>query len=119
MALTNAELNALLDIAGARYGFASLHSASPGSTGANELTGGSPAYARQAIVWDPASGQVLSLDTGETFDIPAGSTVHSVGLWSALTAGTFYGSDALSAAESYVGQGTYELTALTITASST
>lgn len=119
MALTNAELNALLDIAAARYGFASLHSASPGSTGVNELTGGSPAYARQAVAWDPASGQIVAIDGTELFDVPAGSTVHSVGLWSALTAGTFYGSDALSAAESYVGQGTYELTALTITASST
>jgi hypothetical protein len=118
MSLTNNELNAVLDAIGPRYAYASLHSASPGSTGTNELTGGSPAYARKAIVWDPAASQILPLDASLLFDVPAGSTVHSVGLWSAVTAGTFRGSDQLSATEVYVGQGTYELTALTITASS-
>lgn len=119
MALTNNELNAVLDAIGPRYAYASLHSASPGTTGANEITGGSPAYARQPVVWDPATGQVLGLNGPLEFDVPGGATVHSVGLFSAVTAGTFRGGDALTAAETYVAQGVYELTALTITASST
>lgn len=118
MGFTNTELNAALDALAPRWAYASLHSASPGSTGANELTGGSPAYARLPVVWDPATGQILGLDAALEFDVPAGSTVHSVGLWSAVTAGTFRGSDALSAAETFTGQGVYELTALTVTTSS-
>jgi hypothetical protein len=43
------------------------------------------------------------------FDVPAGRTVLYIGLWSAVTAGTFYGS-ALVTSETFGAQGTYTLT---------
>lgn len=95
--------------------YVSLHSADPSTTGANELTGGSPAYARQAVTWGSASNGAQSLGGAEQFDVPAGSTVAYFGLWSAATTGTFYGSGALSATETYGGQGTYTLNNATVT----
>lgn len=72
-------------------GFASLHSAYS-TTGTNELTGGSPAYARQAVTWSAASGgSKASASVAGAFNVPAGSTVAFVGLWSAATLGTFAG----------------------------
>lgn len=69
---------------------ASLHTGSPISAGGNEATGGSPAYARQALSWAaPASGQGVT-STAETFDVPAG-TYTWLGLWTASTSGTFLG----------------------------
>jgi hypothetical protein len=65
-----------------------LHTGFPPSAG-NELTGGSPVYARQPIGWAaPAAGCRSMSPTPETFEVPAGSTVRCVGLWNALTVGT-------------------------------
>jgi hypothetical protein len=74
--------------AGAKYG--SLHSAYS-VTGANELTGGSPAYARKALTWAGASAGAKALSSAVVFDAPAGSTVQFFGLWDALTSGNFLG----------------------------
>ena len=67
---------------------ASLHSAYS-STGANELSGGSPAYARKALTWAAASGRSKATSASVAFDVPAGSTVAWIGLWDAVTAGDF------------------------------
>lgn len=90
---TTTEKNAILDARSGSWVAASLHSADPSTTGANELTGGSPAYARKAITWGSGSGgQVVSVTTAQVFDVPAGSTVAFIGIWSATSAGTFRGS---------------------------
>src|SRR5437870_8328943 len=107
MALNNTAKNLMLDALGAVIGYVSLHTASPGTTGTNEVTGGSPAYARKAVTWNAASGADLDNNANPVFDVPAGTTITHYGLWSASTGGTFYGGDALSAQESYGGQGTY------------
>lgn len=70
--------------------FASLHTAYS-ATGANELTGGSPAYARKSATWSAASSQSKASSNAPVFDIPASTTVAWVGYWSASTAGTFAG----------------------------
>lgn len=69
----------------------SLHTGDPSTTGANEVTGGSPAYARQAMAWSAASGGSKAMSGTETFDIPAGTTVRYVGFFSASSGGTFWG----------------------------
>lgn len=72
---------------GAKY--ASLHTAYS-ATGTNEVSGGS--YARQALTWDAAaSGSKAAAATLPSWSVPAGTTVRWVGLWSAVTAGTFLG----------------------------
>lgn len=90
MPLTVATRNSLLDGLDALCTHGSLHSAWS-STGANELTGGSPAYARQPLGWSAAASANKSWSGAETFNVPAGATVAFVGLWSALSAGTFRG----------------------------
>ena len=101
----------LLDSTGTQYGFASAHSGDPGATGtANELTGGSPAYARKAITWASATSATPSVKalaaTFPVFDIPAGSTVSHVGFWTLVTGGTYGGCIDVTD-EVYAGQGTY------------
>ena len=67
---------------------ASLHTAFPGTTGANEVTGGAPAYARKNITMNAsAGGSGRSLNASVTFDVPA-TTVRYVGFWNG---GTFVG----------------------------
>ena len=88
--------------------FLSLHTANPGTTGASEATGGAPAYARKSTVVTATAGTGTS--TQVTFDIPAGNYTH-FGTWSAVTGGTFYGGNPLSAT---VAAGAQQQTLLTI-----
>lgn len=94
MPFSTAGLNKALDgleTATSIIGFVSLHTAYS-TTGTNELTGGSPAYARIAITWNAAgSGSKTSLNTPLTLNVPPLTTVAFVGLWSALTVGNFAG----------------------------
>ena len=89
--------------------YASLHTASPGDTGANEVAGGAPAYARKSIAFGVAAAGVINATNQPVFDVPAGTTVAFVGFWDALTAGNHIGSaDVVD--EVFAGQGTYTLT---------
>jgi hypothetical protein len=78
--------------------------------GAAEITGGSPAYARQAVSWTAASNGLIRPTVDETFDIPAGATVDGWRGFTALSGGTDYDGAPLTA-ETYAGQGTYTLEA--------
>lgn len=99
MGLTPTEKSRIVDLATPGATHASLHSGDPSTTGANELTGGTPAYARKALTWGSASaGQAVTVTTAQAFDVPAATTVVFVGFWSALTAGTFRGFVAAGAA---------------------
>lgn len=104
--------NLLLDaLAAADY--ISLHTADPGLTGANEVTGGSPAYARKALTWSSAANGTKSISNQPVFDVPA-TTVAYVGLWSAVTGGTYYGHWD-PADEVYTAQGTYTVASGSVT----
>lgn len=72
-------------------GWISLHTADPGTTGTDEATGGSPAYARVQTTWSGGSSDGIVVGSGVTIDVPAGTYTH-VGVWTASTAGTFIGS---------------------------
>lgn len=95
MAKTTAFKTTLLNAYLGAAVYASLHTADPGTTGASEATGGSPAYARKVITWGSPSAGVVSGGT-VTFDIPAGTFTH-IGFWSAVTAGTYVDGYALNA----------------------
>lgn len=83
--LTDAVKNAALDEAGTLLGFLAVHSAYS-AIGANEASS-----ARQAIAWNPASGAVVAMNGAESLAMPEGSTGAWLGLWSAITGGTFRG----------------------------
>lgn len=109
MALNTTALNLMLDALGAVAVYVSLHTDAVGSGSGNEVTGGSPAYARKAITWNAASSGNLDNDDNPTFDVPAGTTIRRVGFWSASEDGTYYG-DADITDETFGAQGTYTLT---------
>lgn len=109
MPYTNAAKHAMLDHLATLITHASLHTADPGTTGTNEVSGGSPAYARKSITWNAASAGNLDSSNAPVFDVPASTTVTHVGFWSAVTGGTFYGSADVTD-EAFGAQGTYTLT---------
>lgn len=91
----------------------SLHTDDPGDTGANEVAAGS--YERQPITWQPASGGSKTINEAPVFQVPASTTIKFFGLWSAATAGSWRGGEALPKNETYSGPGTYTAKSLTIT----
>ena len=61
----------------------SLHSADPGTTGTNELSGGS--YAKETITFAAASGGEKAVNNAPVVNVPASATVAWVGLWAGAT----------------------------------
>lgn len=116
MPLTDTERNTIADAEATRLSYVSLHTANPSTTGANEATGGTPAYARKALTWNASTGGTASANE-VTFDVPAGTYTH-FGIWSALTSGTFRGGNSLAASQVISSQGQIKLTvSIPVTAS--
>lgn len=76
--LTDATVNSMLD--SQTLSSCSLHTAYS-ATGANEVAGGAPAYARKAITMGAAAARARAASTQPTFDVPAATTVRFIGLW--------------------------------------
>ena len=99
--ITDAERNYLADQEAARITHLSLHTATPGTTGASEATGGSPAYARKAVTFNAA---------GAAGPLGSGLQPATVGVaWSSevtfdVAAGTYRLGNTLSASQSPSGQ---------------
>ena len=121
MPLSIAGRNAAVDGLATAATFLSLHSANPGDTGASEISGGSPAYARRPATWSAAVNGSRALSASAQFDVAAATTVSYFGSWSAASGGVFLGGDALRdtngdpVIETFGGQGTYTLTTATLT----
>lgn len=115
MPYSTAARNAMLDALGAVAGFVSLHTADPGTTGANEVSGGS--YARKAASYATASGSSKPSSNAQAFPVPPATTVSHFGLWSAASGGVFYGGGPLvndqgvPTPETFNGAGTYTMAA--------
>ena len=110
MPWTDAFKNILLDGGVSAHGtiYASLHSAAP-TAGANEISGGSPAYARKALTFASAASGAKALSATVTFDVPA-CTVAYLGFWSASSGGTYRGYAVISST-TFVAQDVYVLAA--------
>lgn len=106
MALNDTAKNYMLNQLGGQVGYVGLLTAD--SSGA-EISGGSPAYARKAVTWASASSGNLDSSSTPVFDVPGGVTITHLGFFSAATGGTYYGSAALSASETFGSQGQYEV----------
>lgn len=76
----------------------SLHSAYS-TTGANELAGGSPAYARGPVSYGGPSGGGKAQSANVTMNVPASATVAFIGRWTAVSAGAFMGMTAAGGSE--------------------
>lgn len=101
MPLSNALLNAGAE--GLKDGFTHVGLLN----GSTELTGGSPAYARKTLAYGATSAGDWAGTA--TFDVPAGSTVNTVGFYTASSGGSPVHTETVTA-ESYGAQGTYALT---------
>jgi hypothetical protein len=114
MPLTDGTLNALGTHLASLCGWASLHSADPGSTGTNATSA-----ARKAITFNVDADGDLTLASTVAFTGGAASgAVSHVGLWSASSGGTFRGGFALTGDTSFNAAGEYNLTGLTINGTS-
>jgi len=100
--------NTAADAVAPHLAFVSLHTGDPGSTGASEVAGGNPAYARKALVF-PAAANGATSATEVTFDAPAGAFSH-FGIWSAATGGTFRGGGTLAVTQTLASQGQVKVT---------
>jgi hypothetical protein len=88
LASTTAENQALDALTGGTtnvLAFASLHTATTGTTGTNEYAG----VTRLACSWNAASGGAKTNSTALTFTTSGATAVTHVGTFSAVTAGTF------------------------------
>ena len=93
--LTTANANAMLTAAPCvptTVYYLSLHSGSPGTTGANEITGGS--YARQAITFGTPSGGSQASSGADATQSFAGMPIEAggcpyFGVWALVSGGTF------------------------------
>jgi hypothetical protein len=88
--------------------FISCHSgAGPGSTGANEISGGAPAYARVATVWAAGPSDGVVNGSQVTINCPAapGTPITWIGLWTALSGGTFLDGYQLGTSQTFSSQG--------------
>lgn len=110
-ALTTAGKNEVLD-SGANWpaAYLSVHSVDAPTDNTTEPSGGSPAYARKAATWAASSAGSKALSGTYAVDVTAGFTVKSVGLWTAITAGTLLGYFDVTD-EAFAAQGVYTLTA--------
>lgn len=70
-----------------QIGFASLHTATPGTTGASEATGGG--YARIAVSWNAASALAKTNSSSVTWSTTGLTANSHAGAWSLVTGGNF------------------------------
>ena len=104
MPISDAAANAAADGITGVISHISAHTAWS-ATGLNEVTGGSPAYARLPVAWDAATGRIADNTAEEVFNIPGSTTLRFVGFWSALSGGIFRGMAPWRSAVSAVGVG--------------
>ncbi len=83
------------------------HTGDPGgaNSATNEVTGGSPAYARKAVAWNTAASGEATQNGDVALDIPAGTTVTYLSLWN--SAGTVRYLKKSVTSEAFGAQGTY------------
>lgn len=94
---------------------AALYNVIPGATvtTGQEISGGSPAYARKALSWGSSSSGVVSA-SAVTFDVASGTTVLGAGVHNSATISgspdTTYRDGAGVTSQAFASQGTYQLT---------
>jgi hypothetical protein len=108
MAFSDEAKNTMLD--GFTAFNVSLHVFDPGTTGLGEVTGGSPAYARQLATFDAATRGTRLMTGDETFNVPISTTITHFGVWDNAATPSFIGGGSLPS-QSFVSQGTYILPA--------
>ena len=110
MGLNTAGINAILDDGNEATIWVAI--------GSGATSGDQTSSARVQLASSVASGVITATGVPYAFTGSAGAGATHALFFSASTAGTFYGFDALSGDQSFNAAGQYNLTALTITGSS-
>lgn len=110
-----AQRNALAAAYATAAPYGTLFSADPGTSGAatNELTGGSPAFARKTIGgnWATSTASASAVTGSATFDVASGLTVAYAGVAVTVTLTTADVRDSVSVpSQAFASQGTYTVT---------
>ena len=114
MPLLDATLNSMADHLAGLITHVSLHTADPGTSGANESSAG-----RQPVTWTAAAtGDIEATAPLEFTGGTASGPITHVGFWSAATGGTFHGSQATTGDSTFSSTGTVTLTELQVLGSS-
>ena len=113
MPLNDTLLNVGADAMRAAATYIALHTANPEPTGTNPATS-----ARVLASWPSASGGDLVISNKAFTGGAANGPCTYVGLWSAITGGTFYGSAQLTGDQTFNSAGEYTITSLTVNGSS-
>lgn len=115
MALSDAAMIVAANALRSAITHAQLHSGAPGGAGTSNVTSAS----RQAITWAAATSDGdFGLSSALNFTgVAASGAVQYVTLWSASTAGTFYGSYALTGDQTANAAGEYTVTAINLNGS--
>lgn len=91
MPLTLLNREALADFVIGQGAWVSLHTGNPGNAGANEATGGAPAYTRKETTWlGDVTDDGVRTGAQVVFDVPAGTYTY-FGLWTSAVGGTLIG----------------------------
>lgn len=103
--------NVGIDAIGAVALRVALHTGDPGgaNSASNEVTGGSPAYARVAIAWNAAAAGAAALSANAVLNVPASTTVSWISLWNTAGSVRYYKLNVTD--EAFGAQGTYTLLA--------
>lgn len=88
-----------------------MHTADPGGTGANEVTGGAGPYARQAVTFNAAAGKHADAVSALNFPGMPAVTVTHISLWSAASGGTEWLEGSLAVQKSVNAGDTFQLPA--------
>lgn len=110
MPLNTAGINAILDDGNEAALYVAIGS---GTTAGTENSA-----ARHAITSSVAGGVITATGVPYAFTGTPGAAATNALIFSALTGGTFYGNEPLTGDQAYNAAGDYNLTALTITGSS-
>jgi hypothetical protein len=108
--------NALANAYATAAPYGCLFSADPGTADAatNELTGGSPAYARKTLTgtWATPAASASVVTGAATFDVASGSTVAYFGVANTNVAAAATVRDSVAVtSQAFASQGTYAVTA--------
>lgn len=113
----DAALTGIVGSSGLNGGYLSAHTATPGTTGASEVSYQSGA--RAAITWASASAGTVATSNTQALAIPASTTITYVGTWTASSSGTYYIGAALTSSQTFSTTGTlsFGIGAVTFSAS--
>lgn len=94
--------------------WAKLHVGDPGSAGASNAAAGDTNRKQATMASASGGSKAMTGTVGPWTNVSTTETISDISLWTAVSAGTFNGSAALTASQAWVNTNTLTLTSLTI-----